>query len=187
MKKLSQWVRFLSGFIICLNFLGAMPSGYALSASFPKTDEVITAQLEAVIAADPVVNHFKIQVDTLQAVVSLRGQVDTIAQANYLVILANAIAGVHAVDAVGLIVKKNNQPLSTDNVISSEVIGLYVREGFIDIKHLSSAPIQVNTQEGIVYLSGTVATEELATRVCDLAQTIPGVVAVQSALNIAQQ
>ena len=99
------------------------------------------------------------------------------------------------VDASGIVVKKpkksvaqkdktkNTQTFSADTVISSQVIGLYIREGLIDAMNPDSATIHVTTKQGVVYLSGTVTSDASATTAVNLAQTISGVVKVQSSLK----
>ena len=191
---------FLFAFLSILVLLVSIEKSYSVSASFAKRDDVITAQLQAKIAADPILSHFSVSVNTVSAVVSIQAVVDTAAQANKLVILANTVAGVKSVDASGIVVKKpkpsaaqigkpkpkNTQTFSADSVITSQVIGLYIREGMIDANHPETATIHVKTQQGVVYLSGTVANDALATNAVNLAQTINGVVKVVSSLTTSQ-
>lgn len=187
---------------VFLTFLGSfvfVERSYSVSASFAKRDDVITAQLQAKIAADPQLSKFRVDIDTIKAVVSIHAVVETSAQANKLVILANSIAGVDSVDASDIVVKplkkaavpqpgaktkaKNAEKFTADSVITSQVIGLYIREGLIDPANPLSATINVQTRQGIVYLTGTVTSDAAADNAVKLAQTITGVVDVQSSLT----
>lgn len=194
MKKY-QFMRFL---LLNLSILiGMMNSSYSLSASFPKSDEVITAQVQAKIAANPLLARLGLHVSTTAAVVSLQGKIDQVSQANQLVILVMAIAGVKSVDVSGLELKASpllpgqkarpSGPIfSKDSIINSQVIGLYIREGLIDDAHQSAASIHVQTKQGVVYLSGFVDTNAMAVNAVTLAQTVPGVVNVVSTLIVSK-
>jgi hyperosmotically inducible protein len=189
----------LAAVLTAVGLFAFIEKGYSISASFAKRDDVITAQLQAKIAGDPMVSQFSVDINTINAVVSIRAVVETTAEANQLVILANSIAGVNSVDASGIVVKPpkkkgqktppkplpKDQQFSADSVLSSEIVGLYIREGLIDAMNPASSTIQVKTKQGVVYLSGMVKSDDLAAKAVALAQGIKGVVRVESSLKTA--
>ncbi len=164
---------------------GLLEKGHCVSTSFPKPDPVITAQLQAKIAKDPTLAGLGIEVTTQAAVVSLKGTVNTVAAANQLIICSASIAGVKSVDASRLQVKKSdNKPnFSTDDIINSQIIGFYIREGLIGSSHPEAATIQVQTKKGVVYLSGSLDSDASIMKASNLAQTVPGVLNVISTLR----
>ncbi len=193
MNKLKYSSLFLSALCICLFLLAGLDKTKALSASFVKRDEVITAQIQAKILADPILLPLNLRIQTSEAIVSIRGQVPHVAEAKRVVILVNSTAGVKGVQISELLIKKsspqsgqkkNTETLSSDDFISSLLIGLYLREGIIDVNQPSSATISVKTQAGVVYLSGILATEEMVKSAIDLAETLPGVLQVQARLTV---
>jgi len=161
-----------------------------LSASFIKRDDVISAQIKAKIIADPILSQRDLVINASDAVVSIQGQVNTVAEAKHIVILVNSIAGVKSVDVSRLRVKQlplkpgqKKEIFSADSFITSLIIGLYIREGLIEENQPETTTVSVETKDGIVYLRGAVATETAVTQAIDLAQTIPGVIRVQSTLT----
>lgn len=184
MKKLNNGKFFLLSLFIMIHW-GWACCGYSLSASFPKKDAGITAELQALIKADLKLPETEVHINTAQAVVSIEGEVDTLDQAKRLVLLANSVAGVHAVNVANLLIKDGKKRLAVpvDDIINGAVLGLYVREGLLDMKHLDAGPIHVRTQGGVVYLTGIVETEAKAQDVVSLAQSVSQVVAVKSSLT----
>jgi osmotically-inducible protein OsmY len=171
----------INGFII-LGIL-ILNLSYAVSASFTKPDAVITAQLQALIAKDSALSKLPITVSTDASVVKIEGAVSA-DQAKQLVALAQSVAGVKSVDASALSFKRD-QGLSVDDLITSQVMGLYVREGILGPYADPLTHITIQTKGGTVYLTGTVGDNGTANKAAQLAQTIPNVQDVQSSLTVA--
>jgi hypothetical protein len=188
--------------VLAVSFLSP-EKALSLSASFPKTDSVILAQIQDQIAARPDLISAPIQVEVTNAVVSLSGRLGTKKQALALIVLAESIAGVESVDASGLSLQKGQ--LKPDDIINSLVIGTFYREGLMG--PLSQLPIstfhtgvgtaaystpappihlQVETQDGVVYLSGSAPDQATIDKAEDLARSVEGVVAVKSSI-VSQQ
>ena len=183
-SSFKKYLLFFTLFGLLISFAG---QSEAISASFDKRDDVITAQVKAKIAEDSDLIRFNIGVTTSEGIVSLNATVGTVAEADKVVMLTNSIAGVKSVDASNLVVQKADaatfKPVSGDNVINSGVVGLFVREGLMDLSNPASSNLRVVTQSGVVYLSGTLANQAQIDKAVNFAQSINGVVKVVSTLK----
>lgn len=173
----------LQAFIFtCLIILSAC----ALAKSTPSNlipDSVITAKIKSKIALDPTISVFKVAVSTNNGVVTLAGTVDSDTDASALVQIASATAGVSDVNTLGLKIKNSTQPF-TDTMITAKIKGVYIREKLMG-KDVPATSVSVETNNGIVYLSGTVETKEQADNAIKLAKSVKGVKQVESRLKIA--
>lgn len=177
-------------------------SAYSVSASFPKSDSLLLAQIQAKIALYPALAASQLKVAVTNGAVNISGEVAGKAQAITLIILAESIAGVQAVTVSGLSLQEGS--LTGDDLINSQVIGTFNREGLMG--PLSQKPIvtshtgiasatyatppppihlQVKTKDRVVYLSGSAPTQAAVDKAIDLAKSIPGVNEVRSAIIIA--
>mgnify|MGYP002778347044 CR=1 FL=1 len=87
---------FLAG---CSGMMGGQSgSGTSRTAGEVVDDATIGAQLKAQLAADPELSALKINVDTMQGMVRLRGEVKSLALRRKAEALARGIRGVKSVD-----------------------------------------------------------------------------------------
>lgn len=180
MKKLI----FFSGLIVIAVLV--LNLSYAVSASFPKPDSVITAQLQTKISDDPVLSKLPVTVTTNASVVKIEGTVNTAQQVKQIILLAQSIAGVKSVD-ISALYFKSNQQLSADDLITSQVTGLLVREGILGPYASLLNKITVQTHVGVIYLSGTVGDNATVDKAVQFARTIPNVQDVQSSLTVTRE
>ena len=145
------------------------------------SDSLITAKIKAKLLTDPSLSAFKIDVSTNpDGVVTLSGTVNSDTDAVALVQMAQATDGVTDVDASKLTVKESKQPLA-DLVITAKVKGIFLRENVLG---QAADNINVETNNGVVYLSGDVATQKTADDAVNLAKTIKNVKSVESRINV---
>lgn len=145
-------------------------------------DSSITAYIYAQIALDNNLSQLNINVTTDKGVVTLEGTVNADSEAGSAIQIASSAAGVTAVDASHLKVKKSSQPF-TDMVITAKVKGTFIREKLFDDKDLSNK-ISVETKNGVVYLSGTAASSTQVQNARKLVQAISGVSRVESTIEV---
>lgn len=148
-------------------------------------DSSITGYIYAQIALDDQLSQQSIDVSTEKGVVTLEGTVASDTEASALIQLASSSSGVVSVDASKLKIEKSKQPF-TDLVITAKVKGSLIRENIFDSKDFSEK-IQVETKNGVVYLSGTAANTNQAQNAVNLAQSISGVTRVESTIKVVNQ
>lgn len=148
-------------------------------------DSSITGYIYAQIALDDQLSQENIDVSTEKGVVTLEGTVASDTQASSLIQLASSSSGVVSVDASKLKVKKSTQPF-TDLVITAKVKGSLIRENIFDSQDFSGN-IQVETKNGVVYLSGSASNTDQVKNAVKLAQSISGVTRVESTIKVVNQ
>lgn len=145
------------------------------------TDTTITHRVQNKIAMDPSLSVFKIKVETKKNTVYLSGTVNSDTDASAIVQLAQSIAGVKDVDTQLLKIKNSAQPF-TDTSITAKVKGTFIREKIFG----KDVPpdLKVETNNGIVYLSGTAKSQHEINTAIDLAKSVTGVKKVESRLKL---
>lgn len=100
MNKLILALMVAAGLVGCANMgMGGGPGGAPKRTVGEAVDDVtIGTQLKAALVADPELSALKINVDTTQGAVRLRGEVKNIAQWRKAESLARGIKGVKSVD-----------------------------------------------------------------------------------------
>lgn len=145
------------------------------------SDTAITGKIKAKIAGDPNLSVFNVNVSTEKGTVTLAGTVNSDTDAGALVEIVQSTEGVTDIDTSKLNVKNSKQPFA-DTVITAKVKGIYIREKLLG-KNVP-ATISVETNNGVVYLSGQVDNEEQKTNAIKLAKGISGVKNVESRLTV---
>jgi hyperosmotically inducible protein len=133
--------------------------------------------------ADKAVHSLGISVETKEGVVTLTGNTKTEAELASAIELAASTPGVKDVNASGLKVEGSTQPF-TDAIITAKVKGTFIREKLFGDKLDSVSTVNVETKQGVVYLSGTLKTADEVQNALKLAQTVDGVKRVESAINV---
>jgi hyperosmotically inducible protein len=175
--------------IICAMFLVTSLQAFAddsNSASNTASDAVITTKIKSKYTADKIINPFNISVETNNGVVSLSGDVRSVTEASRAVQIAEETDGVKNVDASNLTLQSNSPQPVSDAYITAKVKGMFVREKLFGASTMSVLPIKVETQNGIVYLSGKAKTKIEADRAEQLAQTVDGVTDVKSTISVSR-
>ncbi len=149
-------------------------------------DTAITAQIKNKIASESSLSHSEITVMTNKGVVVLTGTVDTNEQANRVVEIAQATAGVHDVDTTHLAVKDSTQPM-TDMFITAKVKGKFIQEKLFGDKDIAVMSISVETKDGVVFLTGTADTKEQADNAVKIAKSVSGVKKVESSVKVVEK
>ena len=146
-------------------------------------DAKITLQVKSKLAMEKGISASKINVKTMNGVVFLTGKLDSQKQASIAVEIASSVSGAIDVDTSKLEVSESNQPL-VDIYITAKVKGLFLREELFGSKEVAAIAINVETKNGIVYLSGTVNKADLEKNAISLARQIKGVKEVVSNIKV---
>ena len=143
-------------------------------------DAALTSKVKAKLAADPDVNPFEIDVDTTDGVVSLRGRVEEASDKTVAGRLARETQGVKRVNnriTVGM--DPDDQAPGADAAIVAAVEGKLAAD-----PDVSSANIDVDVQDGVVTLSGTVKSAANRAKAESVAKSVSGVKSVRNELKV---
>ncbi len=146
------------------------------------SDSAITAQIKAAFLKSSILSPFDIKVVTKNEIVFLSGIVDTDTQYSEAVSSAESTPGVKDVNADQLTVKGSSAPLQ-DTYITAKIKGAYTKAS-LQGTDVSVINTHVETKDGVVYLSGTLANPQQMTNAIEIAKSVAGVKSVKSALTV---
>ncbi|HEX9772941.1 MAG TPA: BON domain-containing protein [Steroidobacteraceae bacterium] len=170
--------------------LGALLIGSACSATRTQQsagevidDSTLTAKVKAGLIGDPVTKAGQINVETYRGVVQLGGFVDNAQQKDQATKVASSVTGVKEV--------RNDLRVSTPQATAGQVIDdgtvtASVKAKLIDDSTTKAYQINVETQKGVVQLTGFVDSTASKTRAGELARSVDGVAEVRNDLEIRQ-
>jgi hyperosmotically inducible protein len=171
--------------------LAALLAGLCFVTSCALTDTGITTNVKAKFMADDLVKSSQLEVTTKDGVVTLTGNVDSEAAKAKAIELAKATTGVKNV--VDMISAKEasgsgNAPepnRSLGEVVTDASITMNVKSQFLDDPLVKGLKIDVDTRDGVVYLTGTVGSDAERDKAIQLAKSADGVKDVKA--NLTQQ
>ena len=147
-------------------------------------DTVITAKIKSGLTTDSVTHAASISVETNNGIVTLTGTANSETEAAKAVEIAESTNDVKNVNASGLKVANSDQPM-TDAYITAKVKGVFLKNNLTSgQENVPLASVKVETQQGVVYLSGTVEKHSQIAKLTNLAKTVDGVTKVKSALTV---
>jgi hyperosmotically inducible protein len=165
-------------------------AGAGLSGACATTDAGLTSKVKSKLVADGSVPASQINVDTRNKVVTLTGSVDSQTAKDQAILLAKNTAGVR--DVVDMISVKEasgegNAP-EPDRTIGEHIddagITMAVKGRLLEDEQVKGLRIDVDTREGVVYLTGTVRSAAEKDRATSLARDTKHVKDVVSNLTI---
>jgi osmotically-inducible protein OsmY len=173
-------------------FLGAfllLVAALALACA-PTSDAALTAAVKTKMAADTGVPAMRIEVDTKNRVVTLTGNLDSQAQKDLAIQIARNTNGV--VDVVDMIAVRTSaetgdapDPSRTlGERIDDASITMAVKDKLLDDPQVKGLRIDVDTRDGIVYLTGIVRTSAEKSRAVQLARETQHVRDVQENITV---
>jgi hyperosmotically inducible protein len=143
-------------------------------------DAAITTEVKAKLAGDPDVKSFGIDVDTVDGIVSLRGNVDTGSQRSETERIARDVKGVRGVRNELSV----RSPETMGTHIDDAAITAAVKTAFAADPDVKALSIDVDTRDGVVTLSGRVGSAGERTRAEDVARRTNGVKGVRNELTV---
>lgn len=166
---------FLSATLLCSSLV------YANTTQISDTD--LVSNIQSQFAADKMTSDLHVQVSSRDGIVTLTGKVNTDAEADKLIQIADSTPGVSDVKTPNLSVTESKHTMA-DTAITAKIKAKYVREKLFRDKDISVMGVEVETTNGIVYLAGTVDTQEEADNAVKYAKTVHGVKKVESKLEV---
>jgi hyperosmotically inducible periplasmic protein len=178
--------RFMLTFCTALVFGGALITGsvHALEKADEKTpinDTWLTAKTKIALAADSRVKGRQIDVETTQGVVLLRGKVDSDAAKQASAEIAKMLDGVKSVKNDLEVVAPAAREAVGDK---DDAITTHVKEQIAKDTHLKKANIAVQTNAGVVSLTGEVRDLMTSGNASWTARQVAGVKSVKNDLTV---
>jgi hyperosmotically inducible protein len=146
-------------------------------------DNTIITELKDKISKDPSLAPLNVTVDAKDGVVTLVGEVSADSEASTLILISQNTPGVSDVDTSLLKVKDSKQPIE-DTAITAKVKGIFIREKLFNPDVTAAMTISVETNNGVVYLTGTADTQVQAENAVKLAKAVKGVKNVESHIQL---
>jgi len=143
-------------------------------------DATITANVKSKLLWNETTNALMIDVDTLNRRVTLNGSVDSEESRVLSVRLATGTSGVRSVDDQLTIMKsatrisQSPEADSMETNLSDAWITAKIESSFAISKYVDALDINVNTQDGVVSLSGTTASRSEKDLAIELADSVRG-------------
>jgi len=153
-------------------------------------EQGVEAKVKSKLAADSEVKASDITVTAKDHVVTLRGNIDSATAKDRALQLARETSGVTSVvDEIAVRTSENtgdapDSGRSIGEKVDDAGITMAVKSKLLDDPDVKGSKIDVDTREGIVYLTGTVRSETEKTKAVQLAKDTKGVRDVQPNLDI---
>ncbi|HJQ97987.1 MAG TPA: BON domain-containing protein [Candidatus Polarisedimenticolaceae bacterium] len=176
----------------------------ALVTACSNTNAGLTSKIKTKMAADPVVKAVQIDVDSNNGVVTLTGIIDSPDAKDRAIQIAKETKGVVEVrdmievrnPTAGMTPPQGDMPGAAPNgnapdtnrtagqVVDDASITMRVKAKLLDDPSVKGLKIDVDTREGVVYLTGSVATSQVRDQAIKLARETEGVKDVQANLDV---
>jgi hyperosmotically inducible protein len=146
-------------------------------------DSVLTAKVKAGLIDDPVTKAGQINVETYRGVVQLGGFVDNDRQKAQATKVASSVTGVKEVRND---LRVSSAHESVGQAIDDGSVTASVKMKLIGDTTTKAHQINVETEKGVVQLTGFVNSASVKSRAGDIARSVEGVVDVRNDLEIRQ-
>ena len=170
-------------YVGALAIAALLPFTVACSSTRPVSDQVsdsaITTKITSKLAADPEINPFRIDVDTNEGRVTLRGSVEKDGAREEAEKHARATKGVVSVDNRIEVVPSGESRMLSDAAITTKVKARLTAD-----PELNPFNIDVDTRNGAVTLTGRVRTQAARAEAEKLARGTQGVKSVANELEV---
>jgi hyperosmotically inducible protein len=168
----------------------ALAAAVVMMVACAATDPGITTKVKAKLAADDTVKAYQIDVTTQNKVVTLTGNLDNeAAKARALELARNTEGVVEVVDMIAVQTSEHEADAPEgDRTVGEHIddagITMKVKAKLLDDPAVKGLQIDVDTREGVVYLTGSVRSENEKEQAIRLAKETEGVRDVQANLSI---
>jgi hyperosmotically inducible periplasmic protein len=170
---------------VVLTFSAAMTAlvlaGTVARAEPPVRDDAsanATKQIIGKLRADPELANNKIEVHVAKGVATLKGKVDSQMEKSRAVTIA-AVPGVQIVDDQLKVASEGTKAVVTDSAITTSLKAKFLADSTV-----RSADISVDTNNGVVTLSGTAPSQAAHTLAVEMARNTDGVKRVEDQIKV---
>ena len=147
-------------------------------------DSVLTAKVKTALVEDPVTKARDINVETYRGVVQLGGFVESNEEKSRATEVARSVTGVQEVRND---LRVSDADQTVGRTVDDGVITTQVKAKLIGDSRTDAYKINVETQGGVVQLSGFVDSTEAKNAAGEVARTVDGVQSVRNDLEIRQR
>jgi len=153
-------------------------------------DAVVTGKIKAQMLADDTVRSAGLEVDTQDGVVTITGTVQTQEAKDTALRMARETSGVK--DVVDMIAVRISERLgdapepdrTVGDRIDDAAITIRVKNQLLEDPVVEGTKIDVDTRNGVVYLTGWVRSQEVKDKAIELAKNTRGVLDVQANITV---
>ncbi|HEX5651202.1 MAG TPA: BON domain-containing protein [Steroidobacteraceae bacterium] len=182
--KQAAWTARVGLVIVALALGACSATRTQQSAGEVVDDSVLTAKVKTALIEDPVTKAGQIDVETYRGVVQLAGVVDSQEAKARAVELARAVSGVQEVRND---LRVGDADQSVGQTVDDGVITTQVKAKLIADSRTDAYKINVDTQGGVVQLSGFVDNDEAKRTAGEVARSVSGVRDVDNDLEIRKE
>ncbi|MFO1259402.1 MAG: BON domain-containing protein [Gammaproteobacteria bacterium] len=152
------------------------------NASLRLDDETITALVVQKLTRDPILRQYTFRVNTQDGRVTLFAELTTDEQYANAVMLAGSVKDVISVDASGVTIS-HARGRQEDVALSARIKANLMQSGVFAGDHIAW-PIHIELEEGSVYVTGRVNSNEDKAKVLQVIQSTEGVLSVDEDIEI---
>jgi len=174
-----RFVMNIKKILILLPFCFSM-SAFAMSTM---SDSDITKSIDNQYKNESSLANSSLSVKTENHIVSISGSVNSDAQADTAIELAQATPGVKDVN-VDYLKMNGDKYLISDAYITAKVKGMFLQEKIFTSKDVASLSVSVETNNGVVALSGKADNDKQIKNAIKIAESVSGVKSVTSNISI---
>lgn len=138
------------------------------------SDAVVTNKLHKLYKKDDLINPSDIIIHNKKGLIKLEGLVNSYTEYEKALVLAHSVKGVKNVNADNLHVRKSEQLLK-DTLITAKIKGAAIQSKLITYHDIRLQTINIETNNGHVYMSGVVMNQEQKENLIKIAIQIHGV------------
>ncbi|MDI9819026.1 MULTISPECIES: BON domain-containing protein [unclassified Legionella] len=160
------------------NTMGHHPMGTPHTATMQLSDSAMLAAVQGAL----VPYKDRVSISVKNGIVYLSGQLDSDTDYEQVVTLTESIHGIGDVNVDKLTVKDSQKPLE-DTFLTAKVKGSLIQADIMG-KDIPSWSIGVETKNGEVYLSGTVASAQERQAILDVVKSVKGVKKVNDRMEL---
>ncbi len=146
-------------------------------------DAVVLTSVKSALVSDKVTDAGDINVDVNRGVVKLSGFVDNPDQKSQAATVARQVDGVKSVQN-DIAVKKGDEGSTAGEVIDDSILTAKVKTALIANSETKAHQINVETNQGVVQLSGFVDDAAAKSAATDVAKSVTGVKDVKNELSV---
>jgi len=165
-----------------------MLGAYAIQADDSKRsvgeytdDKILLGKVKTALIDDETADAGEINVEVYKGVVQLNGFVDGEKEKTQAAKVAGAVEGVKGVEN-NLAIKQSKH--TAGEVMDDSTVTAKVKSALIDDPTTKAGDIKVETRQGVVQLSGFIASQAAKDAATKVAQSVEGVKSVQNGLTI---
>ena len=180
-----------SRFLKLTAIMGALLVGTACSATRTQQsagevidDSVLTSKVKVALIDDPITKAGQINVETYRGVVQLGGFVDNAQQKEQATKVARSITGVTEVRND---LRVSSPQATPGQVVDDGAVTASVKAKLVEDPTTKAHQVNVETQKGVVQLTGFVDSATAKARAGELASSVDGVATVRNDLEIRQR